>query len=135
MDLELIKRKATQMERALKRIRAHQPKSLKEFQMDFDGQDIIYRNFQIVVQNAVDMGSHVISEKGLPIPKSMGNVFDILGAHKVISPSLAKELRKMVTLRNIIVHDYTRIDHKKVFHLLKEKLPLLSKYTLSLLKL
>lgn len=134
MDIELIKRKTAQIDRAVSRIETKIPTSLKRFERDYDAQDVVYRNFQIVVQNVVDIGNHVISTKGLPLPKTMGEVFDILASHRLIPAPLAKDLRKMVTVRNIIVHDYTRLDHKKAYRLVSKSLKVVPKFCLKFLK-
>ena len=130
MDKDLIQRKATQIEHSVARINEKLPANLNAFVNDFDAQDIIYRNFQIAVQNAVDIGSHIIATQRLAAPKSMGDVFTQLTTHRLISSKMGKELRDMVTVRNIIVHDYTRIDHKKVFRHLKKAIKTVTQFSL-----
>ncbi len=133
-DLELLRRKAGQVERALNRVRTKLPNTLKTFSADFDAQDIVYRNFEIVVQNCVDMGSHAIASARWEMPKTMGDVFDILVAHRALTPHLGRWLRAMVTVRNILVHDYTRVDHRKAFRLIRNSLRVVPKFCLHLLK-
>jgi uncharacterized protein YutE (UPF0331/DUF86 family) len=134
MDKELVKRKLSQVNRALKRVTDHRPSSLKEFKVNYDIQDIIYRNWQIIVQNMVDIGSHIISDRGWQTPITMGHVFEILAQNKVIPRSQVKKLRNMVTIRNIIVHDYIRIDHEKVYKHLKTHLRLVRQFGSQILK-
>ncbi len=118
MDVELLDRKSAQAVRARNRIQDKLPSSVNVFKEDYDAQDIVYRNFVIVIQNCVDAGSHVISSKGFHPPKTMGGVFDVLAEKKIIPDTLGKNMRKMVTLRNIIVHDYARLDHAKAHSLI-----------------
>jgi len=133
-DLELLKTKAAQLDRALERIRSKLPSSLKAFKADADAQDIVYRNFEIVVQNCVDMGSHVIAAHEWPTPRTMGEVFDLLAAHGAISRPLGQALRAMVTVRNILVHDYTRLDHGKAYRLIRRGTTIAPRFCLRLLK-
>lgn len=134
MDRELIRRKADQAERALARVRSRLPRTAAAFLRDFDSQDIVYRNFQIAVQNCVDLGSHVISEKRWELPRSMGEVFDRLAQRRFIGARLASELRRMTTLRNIIVHDYARIDVRRAHPLLRSSLRSIPRFCLAALR-
>jgi len=128
MDKELISRKTIQLERALSRIAGHLSRNAALFSSDYDAQDIVYRNFQIVVQNCVDIASHIIAEENFEIPRTMGESFDILNHHGIVPAAMAKELRNLTVLRNIIVHDYTRIKIEKAYPLLKNSLKTLPRF-------
>lgn len=128
MDKELINRKTVQLERALGRIVGHLGRNSAAFSADYDAQDIVYRNFQIVVQNCVDIASHIIAEENLEIPRTMGESFEVLSRHRIIPAAMAGELRNMTVLRNIIVHDYTRIKIEKAYPLLKNSVKILPKF-------
>jgi len=128
MDKELISRKTVQSERALGRIAGHIGRNTAVFSADYDAQDIVYRNFQIAVQNCVDIANHIIAEKNFEIPRTMGESFDILNRHGIITAAMAEELRNMTVLQNIIVHDYTRIKIGKAYPLLKNSLKTLPKF-------
>lgn len=128
MDAELVARKVTQAEKALARVRGRLPASVKAFSRDYDAQDIVYRNFVIAVQNCVDISAHIIAVERLEPPASMGGVFGVLAAHGRLTAAQARRLRDLVTLRNIIVHDYARIDLKRAFPLLKSGLTLVPDY-------
>ncbi len=134
MDKELISRKIIQLERALGRIAGHIGRNAGVFSADYDAQDIVYRNFQIVVQNCVDIASHIIAEENFEIPRTMGESFDVLHRRGIIPAAMAKELRNMTVLRNIIVHDYTRIKIEKAYPLLENSLKTLPKFCRTVLK-
>ena len=132
IDLEVLKRKSVQVEHALARIKEKLSPSADAFQEDYDSQDIVFRNFQIAVQNLMDMGNHVIAERSWQIPKTTGETFDILASHKMITPALRTNMRGLVTLRNIIVHDYTRIDHRKAFLAIQQSLKSIPHFCIAL---
>src|SRR3989338_2562417 len=108
MDIELLKRKSTQADRALRRIHEFLPKSVHKFETDYIAQDIVYRNFQIAVQNCVDIANHIAASKGWQAPNSMKGIFDLLAQNKFIGSAMRNQFKGMVILRNILVHDYTR---------------------------
>ena len=128
MDIELLKRKSTQADRALRRIHEFLPKSAHGLETDYSAQDIVYRNFQIAVQNCVDMANHIAASEGWQAPNSMRGIFDLLAQNKFINSATRNKLRNMVIVRNILVHDYTRIDHKKAFGTIERGLKVISQY-------
>ncbi len=134
MDLELLRRKTAQADRALRRVKTRLSPSATAFEKDYDAQDIVYRNFQIAVQNCVDMGAHVISESRWEPPRAMGEVFDRLKERRLIGGALTLSLRRMVVLRNIIVHDYARIDIRRAYPLLKTSLKAIPRFCAAILK-
>ncbi len=134
MDIELLKRKSSQAERALRRIHEFMPKSAHELETDYIAQDVVYRNFQIAVQNCVDMANHIAAREGWQAPNSMKGIFDLLAQNKHIGSVLGNHLKDMVILRNILVHDYSKIDHHKAFSTVRQALNLIPKYCLTLIK-
>ena len=51
---------------------------------DIDIQDILSINLERAVQVSVDIGAHLITDLSVPPPKTMGDVFAILAAEKLI---------------------------------------------------
>lgn len=55
-------------------------------------------------------------------PEQEKEVFEILAENEVISFELSKRLQNAKGMRNIIAHEYGRIDNELVFHSLVEEL-------------
>lgn len=83
------------------------------------------RNLHLAIECLLDIGNHVISDRGYPKPESYADIFRILAEHKVIPVDLFQELAGMAAFRNVLVHDYLRLDRKRVYRILCEKLPFL----------
>ena len=64
----------------------------------------------------------LIKEKKLKIPEDDESSFDILKDEKIISDALAKKLIDAKSMRNIIAHEYGKIDDEMVFHAVSEEL-------------
>jgi uncharacterized protein YutE (UPF0331/DUF86 family) len=58
----------------------------------------------------VDIGAHLIADRDIPPPLSMGETFQALAAAGLISADLSERLRKAVGLRNLAVHSYAALD-------------------------
>lgn len=79
------------------------------------------------IECLLDIGNHIISDKGLRKPETYSEIFQILAEEEIISQKLLEELKGMAAFRNILVHDYLRIDLDKVYQLIHEKIKCLKK--------
>jgi uncharacterized protein YutE (UPF0331/DUF86 family) len=85
------------------------------------------RYLQLSIECLLGIGNHIISDRGYRKPDTYAEIFEILAEEKVISKKLLRELEGMTAFRNVLVHDYLRIDLERVYTILHEKLPCLEK--------
>lgn len=74
----------------------------------------IERLFQLIVDAAIDINTHIITSEHFPVPDDFPNTFIVLGEHKIIPIELAYKIAKSVGLRNLIVHKYGEVDVKRM---------------------
>ena len=110
MIIVVLNQKFESLSNYLSRIESKTPFSYSELVSDFDLQDIVSINLERATQNCIDIAAHVLSEQNFPVPSTMCDTFLILGQHKLISESLAQNLIKSVGLRNMLVHEYSKIN-------------------------
>lgn len=122
MDRDIIMRKLDSLARCVKRLEEKRPATLDELIEDIDTQDILSINLERAVQVSVDIGAHVIADLSVPPPKTMGDVFAILVAEKLIPEETGLALRKAVGFRNLSVHAYDQVDWERVFDIVHERL-------------
>lgn len=94
----------------------------EDFLEDFHQFGNVERYLQLSIQIIVDVSHLIIIDLGLERPEDNYEAISILFKQKIISESLAQKLTKMVGLRNILVHEYGKIDRKKIYSVLKEQL-------------
>jgi uncharacterized protein YutE (UPF0331/DUF86 family) len=63
--------------------------------------------------------SHV-ADRRLRVPETGAQSFEILAEAQLLARELGDALAKMVGFRNILVHDYTRLDPAVVVRVLRE---------------
>ncbi len=80
------------------------------------------RCFEKVVEAVVDLAFLVIKERGFKNPDYTREAFEILAENGLISSELSLNLGKAKSMRNWLVHRYGKIDDKKVFYAIKNKL-------------
>jgi len=85
------------------------------------------RYLHLAIECLLDIGNHIISDRGFRKPDTYAEIFEILLENKIISKALFKELEGMAAFRNILVHDYLRLDREKVYSILNDKLPSIEK--------
>ena len=106
-------------------LEAVQQHDMKRFAQDPFVHGTAERYLHLAIECLLDIGNHVISDRGYPKPESYADVFRILVDKGIIPDELLEELAGMAAFRNVLVHDYLRLDREKVYHILMEKMLLL----------
>lgn len=70
----------------------------------------VERLLQMIVDTAIDINSHIISENKLADSDDYQGTFSILGDNKILPETFAKKIAQSVGLRNAVVHQYEKID-------------------------
>jgi len=102
--------------------------SFKEYVDDVRLRRAIERSLQISVEACLDIGRRLIALEGFRYPEDNRDVFQVLAEEGVVSQELLPALLDMARFRNLIVHDYARIDDAKVYAILKKHLGDFDKY-------
>ena len=122
VDKDIVFRKVENIQRCLSRIR--DVTGLKPERLDnLDAQDVFVLNLQRAVQSALDLAAHVIASEGLGLPSSLKENFSLLHKAGIISSDLSERLQRMVSFRNIAIHEYENIDVDVLKSILEHHLP------------
>ena len=73
----------------------------------------VERLFQLVVDAAIDINTHIITRSDLETPDDYQGTFSILADNKIIPREFADKVYKSVGLRNLLVHGYEKVDKSK----------------------
>lgn len=84
------------------------PKNLE----NYTKQDSVTLNIQRACEAVIDLGMHVIAERGLGIPQTSRDTFEILQNNKIIGHEMSERLKAMIGFRNIAIHNYQRLNLK-----------------------
>jgi uncharacterized protein YutE (UPF0331/DUF86 family) len=80
------------------------------------------RFLQLAIECVFDVGTHVIAGLGLDRPSRYAEILPALFRAGVIQEQTASRLDSLAGFRNILVHDYVRLDRKLVYEFLRTKL-------------
>ncbi len=96
--------------------------SIEQFMSDFRNYDSAKYNLIKAIEAMIDVGNHIIARRGLGIPKSFSETFEILGNNGIVSEDSVETYKAMARFRNRLVHFYYRVDDKEVYDILKNNL-------------
>lgn len=71
------------------------------------------------IQIVIDISCKITSHYNLGNPQNYKECIEFLYKHKYISKELSKKTISMVGLRNILVHEYIKIDDEKLYQFLE----------------
>jgi uncharacterized protein YutE (UPF0331/DUF86 family) len=77
---------------------------------DVPEQRFVERTLQIAVQAALDVASHIVSDRRLGEPRTNRELFDLLQRDGWLEAPLASLLRNMAGFRDVLVHGYYEVD-------------------------
>lgn len=122
IERELIEQHLQNMEEALARLKLYGDLSLDELASDLGLQWILEKGLQVLIQNLLDIGAHLLASAFKNDWDDYSQIIEKLGVHGVIPDSFVEKIKGMAGLRNILVHDYLRIDHEKLLEFVQFRL-------------
>ncbi|MBC8434117.1 MAG: DUF86 domain-containing protein [Desulfobacterales bacterium] len=106
----------------MKQINEYADISVKDYAADWKIQRIVERTLQMMIETCLDISGHIISDEKLRVPETYAVMFRILVEKGILKGSQLEAFEKMAKFRNIIVHDYGKIDAEIVLGILQKNL-------------
>lgn len=122
VDKTVILRKLAELEECLGQIREYMNITLEQYSADWKIQRIIERTLQIMIETCIDIAGHIISDRRYRVPKSYADTFRVLYEEKVIGKELFDTMEKIAKFRNIVIHNYDKVDASIVITILRKHL-------------
>ncbi len=108
---DIVLHKIESIERCVKQVRHYyHTREAIPFENDYRTQDAIALNIQRAVEQAIDLANHIVKTKKLGIPKESSESIGLLHQAQLISLEQQAILSKMIGFRNLLVHEYTRLN-------------------------
>ena len=120
--LDVIENKISAVQKYLKILDRYKQFSRKTIEKDIDLRGALERYLYLAVQSTIDLAEAVISYRDFRKPSAMSETFYILHEEKIISSTLAEKMARMAGFRNIIAHDYEKLDYGIVYDVLQRRL-------------
>lgn len=114
--------KLEKLDEYLKYLREIQKINRKSFTNDYHFYGLAERYLQLSIEAIFDVGKLFIIAENLRRPEDNQDIFSVLAEAKILSAKMAEKLSGMANFRNILVHDYEKIDRDIVFEKLHKNL-------------
>ena len=132
---EIIHAKIDIIEENLKLLKEISKEDFKIFSKNYRDIQATKHSLQEAIEACLDIGNHIIAEKGLKRAEDYKEIFEILEEQHIIEPHLSKKLQEMAKFKNILVHRYGELDLKQIFALICEDLNDIQEFVSNILEL
>jgi uncharacterized protein YutE (UPF0331/DUF86 family) len=121
LDRERILGKIDQLEGYLRDLRTIVPQDFAAYQK-VEKRRACERLLQLSIEAVIGVCHLLVTGLRLGIPAEEDDLFEKLVAAGVISPQTRETLKEMKGFRNILVHEYARIDDRMVYEVARSRL-------------
>lgn len=121
-NVSVIENQLSVIKKYLKILENYKRFSLEEITQDLTLKGAVERYLYLVTQATIDLAEAIIALKGFRKPTTYSEAFDILKEEDFLPQRLAEKLVKMTGFRNIIAHDYEKIDFSISYDVLQNRL-------------
>lgn len=125
---DTIENKISLARKYLARLESYKKYSREEIEKDQFISGSLERNLYLVIQSTIDTAETIIAYRELRKPATLREEFEVLGEAGIIEGDIVAQMMNMVGFRNIIAHDYTKIDYDIVHNVLHKRLGDIEKF-------
>lgn len=87
------------------------------------------RHLQVAIQACIDMANHIVASLGIDRPfKDTAEVFFALAGENILPQGFAETMGEMTGYRNVLVHDYLKLDRKITYENIQKHLADLARF-------
>jgi len=114
--------KINEIERYLEELYSIAPSKFDDYIRDFMSKAACERFVEKIVEAVTDLGFLIIRKKSFEVPENDLQIFGILSQEHIISKELSKRLQNAKSMRNILAHEYGKVNDEIVFNSITEEL-------------
>ena len=118
----VVENKISAIRKYLKILERYKKYSQEEIENDIDLRGALERYLYLAVQATIDLADAAVSAHKLRKPTTMNEAFYVLEENNIIEKDLLEKMVQMTGFRNIVAHDYEKIDYNIVYDILQNKL-------------
>lgn len=133
LDKERILAKIAELDSYLNELNQIKPKSFNKYQ-DIKTKRSCERLLQLMIECVIDICKLVVFGLKLGFPSEEFDLFNKMLDKKILSKKIVSILKKMRGFRNILVHEYAKVDDRLVFDSIKKRLSDFEKFKKEILK-
>lgn len=113
----------------LRRLAAYSDPEILE---DDDRLAAIKYRFIVAIETCIDLGQHIVASESLRAPRDFADVFVSLNEGGFLDGKVVPPLQQAARFRNLLVHQYMKVDERRVVEVLRTRLDDLDAFRSSL---
>jgi uncharacterized protein YutE (UPF0331/DUF86 family) len=121
IDRDRLLAKLDELDGYLRELRGVAPERIEDYQQIVTKR-ACERLLQVAVEAVIDACAILVTGLRLGVPGEEDDLFAKLAQRGVIPPPMSEALRRMKGLRNVLVHEYGRVDDTLVFDVIRKRL-------------
>jgi len=122
VDEMLLQEKLALLTEYLADLQAEQQVTLKELKANKVLRRYLERTLHMAVETCLDIGSHIIADLKLREPEDYKDIMVVLCEAGYLPQDKLDSFKRMAQFRNVIVHDYARINPEILLGILQKNL-------------
>jgi uncharacterized protein YutE (UPF0331/DUF86 family) len=122
VDRDLVLRKLSDLDEYQSQLQEFRGITVKQYRDDWKKQRIVERTLQMMIETCLDIANHIVADRGYRVPINYADTFKVLGENNVLDKRLIDRMGKMAKFRNVLVHQYEKIEAEIIVGILKKKL-------------
>ena len=99
---------------------------------DYERNPLVYgsseRFLHLAIECVLDIGNHIISDMRYRKPDSNRDIFQVLFENSILDETMKDNLCNMASFRNILVHDYLKLNRAMIYDIIQTNLCDLKKF-------
>jgi uncharacterized protein YutE (UPF0331/DUF86 family) len=125
---EVLKERLKQLSASLEKIERFKHLSLEEYLKDDIAQDVVEYNLFISINMIINIATHIVVDNNIGKPVTLADSFKLLNKNKYITNEELDIYKNMLGFRNILSHEYIKINKKIVYEIMQNYLIDLKKF-------
>jgi uncharacterized protein YutE (UPF0331/DUF86 family) len=108
------------LDEALEAWRRYKQIPYEKFSQEKDTQYMVCHAMLLAIQASIDIATGMAVMKTPRRPDTYRETFHVLGKFRIVPEELASEMANLAGFRNILVHEYSGLDTKRVYLILQD---------------
>ncbi|MDZ7334435.1 MAG: DUF86 domain-containing protein [candidate division KSB1 bacterium] len=126
--MERIRQKIGRIKEYIKYIEGLADACEKKFAIDPVYRGALLYYLYLMADTCIALAEMIIKARALRPPQSYSDAFDILGENEILDKEFAYSFAKIAGFRNLLAHDYEKVDAQKICHDILKKMPDVKKF-------
>jgi uncharacterized protein YutE (UPF0331/DUF86 family) len=118
---EAVRQRLLRLEEVLSRLEELKHLDVEALGRSFRDAWAAERGLQLAAEIVFDAGNHILSGHFGVSAKDYDDILDLLAAQGVIEPAVRERLKGLGGFRNLLVHDYLRLDPARIAEALAQR--------------